>query len=107
MTRRGLLIRNSALEAQTSALDQLGQQRCKTGLVTLFDEGLLVGFVGVQNAAPVEWVQLNGASSALAGFCSKCLPGIELPGPHRYSLSFYIWVLFLELVLTCCPLALK
>lgn len=56
----GTYIRNSALETKTSTLDQLGQQRLKAGLVSLFYGGLSVGFVGVQNAAiVVEWVQLG------------------------------------------------
>lgn len=36
--------------------------------MTLFHGGILVGFVGVQNAAPVEWLQLSSASSAISVF---------------------------------------
>lgn len=61
--------------------------------MTLFHGGILVGFVGVQNAAPVEWLQLSSASSAILFFFfffNKCMPYIEFLSPNRYAVCFCI-----------------
>lgn len=50
----------------------------------------------------MQLLLLSGSSLAVSGFYSKYMPYIELLSPNRCALSFHIWVLSLELVLSCC-----